>query len=71
LLLLDGGSVLEPEAWTEVRLIHEAVLEMSVEVNGSRYTYQDICAKWRGECYTNSILAFADMFAFLREGIDR
>ena len=62
---------MEPEAWAEVRLIHETVLRLEVEVNGTSLTYRDICARWRGECYTNSILAFADMFAFLREGIDR
>ena len=63
--------MLEPEAWSEVRLIHEAVLSLRVEMNGTTYTYRDICAGWRGECYTNSILSFADIFAFLREGIDR
>ena len=63
--------MLEPEAWSEVRLIHEAVLSLRVEMNGTTYTYRDICARWRGECYTNSILSFADIFAFLREGIDR
>jgi hypothetical protein len=68
---LDGGSVLEPEAWSEVRLIHEAVMRLEVEVKGSRYTYRDICARWHGECYTNSMLAFADIFALLREGMDR
>ena len=68
---LDGGSVLEPEAWSEVRLIHEAVMGLEVEVKGSRYTYRDICARWHGECYTNSMLAFADIFALLREGMDR
>ena len=58
--------MLEPEAWSEVRLIHEAVLSLRVKMNGTTYTYRDICARWRGECYTNSILSFADIFAFLR-----
>jgi hypothetical protein len=38
--------VLEPDAWAEVRLIHESVLKLAVEVNGTSYTYRDICARW-------------------------
>ena len=63
--------MLEPEAWSEVRLIHEAVLSLRVKMNGTTYTYRDICARWRGECYTNSILSFADLVACLRAGLDR
>lgn len=62
---------MEPDSWSEVRLIHEAILRLEVEVGGRRYAYQDICARWQGECYTNSVLAFADIFALIRQGMDR
>ena len=64
-------SVLQPEAWAEVRTIQQRILAIRVEHEGRFYGYQDICVKWNGECYTNSLLSVADTFAVLSRGVFR
>ena len=66
-----GKSILDPEVWPEVRLIQEQILDMTVEYEGREYGYTDICARWKGECYTNSLLSVADTFTVLSNGVFR
>ena len=68
----DGrSSILQPQIWDEVRKLEDLIVAISVEHEGKKYTYKDICAKWSGKCYTNSLLSFADTFAVFSEGVFR
>lgn len=68
----DGrSSILQPDIWEEVRTLQDIIVAMTVEHGGRNYTYQDLCAKWAGQCYTNSLLSFADTFAVFSEGVFR
>ena len=68
----DGrSSILKPQIWDEVRKLEDLIVAISVEHEGKTYTYKDICAKWSGKCYTNSLLSFADTFAVVSEGVFR
>ena len=68
----DGrSSILQPQIWDEVRKLEDLIVAISVEHEGKTYTYKDICAKWSGKCYTNSLLSFADTFAVVSEGVFR
>lgn len=70
---LNGkDTVLNPEEWAEVRAIQDQILNIEVEdSNGVVYKYEDICARWQGKCYTNSLLSVADTFAVINQGIFR
>ena len=48
--------------------VKDMIVNMRIEHEGVEYQYKDICAKWNGECYTNSLLSFADTFAVLSKG---
>lgn len=65
----DGNSVLEPEVWAEVKSLQDVIVNLRVSHEGREYQYEDICAKWNGQCYTNSLLSFADTFAVLSKGV--
>ena len=65
----DGQSILQPQIWAEVKQLQDSIVRMRVEHGGRQYQYRDICAKWNGECYTNSLLQFADTFAVLSKGV--
>jgi hypothetical protein len=68
----DGESVLNPSEWNEVRAIQEQILNIEmVWSDGAVYRYEDICAKWEGRCYTNSLLSVADTFAVINKGVFR
>ena len=49
----DGNNILQPEIWTEVKSLQDMIVNLKVTHEGRDYQYQDICAKWNGECYTN------------------
>ena len=55
--------------WAEVKRLQDIIVGLRVEHGGQEYGYQDICAKWNGQCYTNSLLSFADTFAVLSKGV--
>ena len=55
--------------WAEVKRLQDIIVGLRVEHGGREYGYQDICAKWNGQCYTNSLLSFADTFAVLSKGV--
>lgn len=65
----DGNSVLEPGVWAEVKSLQDVIVNLRVSHEGQEYQYEDICAKWNGQCYTNSLLSFADTFAVLSKGV--
>jgi len=67
----NGNSILQPQIWSEVRRLQNIIVDITVEHEGVEYKYQDLCAKWGGECYTNSLLSFADTFAVLSRGVFR
>jgi predicted RND superfamily exporter protein len=68
----DGrSSILQPQIWGEVRRLQDAIVAISVQQDGRNYTYADLCTKWAGRCYTNSLLSFADTFAVFSEGVFR
>jgi len=64
----DGKSVLEPQTWSEVRQLHDKIMEISIEKDGKVFTYEEICTKFAGKCYTNSYLKYADTFEVLSKG---
>ena len=68
-LAKDGRSILQPQIWSEVKQLQDLIVHMTVEHEGVEYQYSDLCAKWNGECYTNSLLQFADTFAVLSKGV--
>ena len=68
---LNGDSILEPEEWSEVHEIQKKILDIEVEHEGLSYKYEDICARWEGKCYSNSLLSVADTFAVINKGIFR
>ena len=52
-----------------MKRLQDIIVGLRVEHGGREYGYQDICAKWNGQCYTNSLLSFADTFAVLSKGV--
>ena len=52
-----------------MKRLQDIIVGLRVEHGGQEYGYQDICAKWNGQCYTNSLLSFADTFAVLSKGV--
>jgi len=67
----NGNSILQPQIWSEVRRLQNIIVNITVEHEGVEYKYEELCAKWGGECYTNSLLSFADTFAVLSKGVFR
>jgi len=67
----NGNSILQPQIWSEIRKLQNIIVDITVEHEGVEYKYEDLCAKWGGECYTNSLLSFADTFAVLSKGVFR
>ena len=65
----SGNSILQPQIWSEVKSLQDIIVNMKIEHEGRDYQYADICAKWNGQCYTNSLLTFADTFAVLSKGV--
>ena len=64
----NGNSILQPDTWSEIQQLKNIIVNFTVEHEGIEYKYGDLCAKWGGECYTNSLLLFADTFAVLSKG---
>jgi len=56
----DGNSVLDPGVWSEVKSLQDVIVNLRVSHEGQEYQYEDICAKWNGQCYTNSLLSSID-----------
>ena len=67
----SGHSILQPQIWAEVKQLQDIIVNMKITHGDQQYQYKDICAKWNGECYTNSLLSFADTFAVLSKGVFR
>ena len=67
----NGHSILQPQIWAEVKQLQDIIVNMKIEHEKTEYQYKDICAKWDGDCYTNSLLSFADTFAVLSQGVFR
>ena len=65
----NGHSILQPQIWSEVKQLQDIIVNMKINHNNSQYQYEDICAKWNGECYTNSLLSVADTFSVLSQGV--
>ena len=67
----SGHSILQPQIWAEVKQLQDIIVNMKITHGDQQYQYKDICAKWNGECYTKSVLSFADTFAVLSKGVFR
>lgn len=65
----DGGSMLRSSLWNQLLFLDEIVFNVSVEHNGQKYQYLDLCAKWGGYCYDNEILSLADLIPQVEQGL--
>lgn len=54
--------MLRQEVFDELRYLDSLIQNASVEEDGEYFTYKDICAKWKGECFRNDILNFTGNF---------
>lgn len=60
--------MLRTEVWKELRQLDELVQNMTVTMpNGDTFTYQDECARWEGQCFTNDILNLDKIIGEVRE----
>jgi patched domain-containing protein len=47
---------LRTSVWQELRKLDDIIQNTTVEFDGEVFSYNDICAMWEGECFTNDIL---------------
>jgi len=51
-----GNDMLTRDIWTELRLLDEIIRNTTVPWEGGYFKYDDVCARWQGDCFTNDIL---------------
>lgn len=59
----DGDeNMLRQEVFEELRYLDALIQNATVEEDGEYYSYNDVCAKWKDECFRNDILSFTGNF---------
>uniref|UniRef100_H0X7L7 Patched domain containing 3/pseudo n=1 Tax=Otolemur garnettii TaxID=30611 RepID=H0X7L7_OTOGA len=59
LVVSDSDTLLEQDILEEVTRLDEQVQSLSVQVNGSRCGYEDVCAKYKNSCVPPNPLLYA------------
>uniref|UniRef100_A0A2P2HXT6 Patched domain-containing protein 3-like n=1 Tax=Hirondellea gigas TaxID=1518452 RepID=A0A2P2HXT6_9CRUS len=57
----DNGTLLREEVWADIMTIDKMVHDMTIDDNGIKYQYKDLCAIWGEKCYENQILDIGDL----------
>ncbi|KAG7207898.1 hypothetical protein KM043_009492 [Ampulex compressa] len=53
----DGdGNMLRSVIWEELRELDKIIKNVQAEYEGETFTYEQICARWLDQCFTNDIL---------------
>lgn len=51
-----GDDMLKREIWEELRLLDEIIRNATVKWDGGDFQYEQVCARWQDNCFTNDIL---------------
>ncbi|XP_023241942.1 patched domain-containing protein 3-like [Centruroides sculpturatus] len=65
---ISGDSMLFNSVFDDLHALDRTVLNMSVTLNGRRYTYANICRKYKGKCMQNHILNLQTKIEDLKKG---
>lgn len=53
----DGDrNMIRREVFQELRILDQMIQNATATYDGAQYTYNDICARWDGDCFQNDIL---------------
>ncbi|OXU24936.1 hypothetical protein TSAR_000668 [Trichomalopsis sarcophagae] len=65
----DGNdNMLRRAVWDELRILDQLIKNTTAVHDGQAYTYDDICARWLGECQENSVLEMESIIEFVENG---
>lgn len=48
--------MLRKEIFQELRILDDIIQNATVQFDGDIFTYNDVCARWENECFSNDIL---------------
>ena len=57
----DEGSLLREDVWAELMEVDRLIHNISVTVEGKKYTFEDTCGRWDGKCIENSVLDVGEL----------
>ncbi|XP_023211544.1 patched domain-containing protein 3-like [Centruroides sculpturatus] len=66
----DNGSVLRSKIFYQVQLLDKLIKNVTIEIDGTPYTYEDVCAKKNRKCFENEYLKLDKRIADLENGTD-
>ena len=64
----DGGTLLRSHVWNEIVELDKVVHNTSIVWDDEEKKYEDICAKWKGDCYENTVLELGEIMDDVERG---
>ncbi|XP_071446511.1 patched domain-containing protein 3-like isoform X1 [Hetaerina americana] len=66
--LPDLGNLLTAAVWDELKILDEIIKNATAVVDGERFKYSDVCARWVDECFRNDILELSHVMDDVESG---
>ncbi|KAG8237793.1 hypothetical protein J437_LFUL015070 [Ladona fulva] len=66
--LTDLGNLLTEDVWRELWILDGIIRNATAVVDGEKYNYGDICARWVDECFRNDILELSHVMGDVQAG---
>lgn len=64
----DGGTLFRPEPFSEIEELNRIILAVSVDSGERSWGFDDLCARWNGNCMTNNIVNLEPYIADVERG---